>query len=62
MSQAHAPLTDQRPVCIGIDVAKSSLEVAIGLEAPTFALSNDEQGFEALLARRRSQTVRLTLS
>ena len=59
MSQAHAPLTDQRPVCIGIDVAKSSLEVAIGLDAPTFTLSNDEPGFGALLEQLQSQAVRL---
>lgn len=59
VSQAHAPLTDSQALCVGIDVAKDSVEVAMGLDTPTFALSNDEPGFEALLDRLRNQSVRL---
>lgn len=45
------PNSTPTPVTVGIDVAKNTIEVAIGLELPTLNLRNDSNGFEALLAR-----------
>ena len=51
-------MTDEtvKPLFVGIDVAKDSLEVALAAGAPTVRLSNDAQGIGellALLAHRR---------
>lgn len=46
------------PVTVGIDVAKDTIEVAIGQHA-SFSLSNDVEGFDVLLARVASQPVAL---
>lgn len=46
------------PITVGIDVAKDTLEVAIGQHA-SFSLSNDVEGFDALLARLAAQPVAL---
>jgi len=39
------PNSTPTPVTVGIDVAKNTIEVAIGLELPTLNLSNDADGF-----------------
>jgi transposase len=49
------------PTTVGIDVAKNTLEVAIGPDAPSLTLPNTPEGFDALLARLRGVTVRLVL-
>ena len=59
MSQPDTTLIPTVPLCVGIDVAKSTLEVAIGLTEPTLALSNDELGCAMLLERLRQQRVSL---
>lgn len=46
---------------VGIDVAKSTLEVALDNEQPTFALTNDQAGMETLIGRLMAQPVRLIL-
>lgn len=61
MSQPDTISIPSVPLTVGIDVAKSTLEVAIGLVEPTLALSNDEQGFSTLLERLRGQRVSLIL-
>lgn len=45
-------MTDEtvKPLFVGIDVAKDSLEVALAAGAPTVRLSNDAQGIGELLA------------
>lgn len=45
------PNSTPTPVTVGIDVAKNTIEVAIGLELPTLNLSNDSDGFETLLTQ-----------
>jgi transposase len=53
------PDPNLRPVTIGIDVAKATLDVAIGQKVPTLSLSNDVDGFEALLAKLAQHQVAL---
>ncbi|MDQ2987764.1 MAG: IS110 family transposase [Pseudomonadota bacterium] len=43
------PNSTPTPVTVGIDVAKNTIEVAIGLGLPTLNLSNDSDGFNTLL-------------
>ncbi|MCO7264403.1 IS110 family RNA-guided transposase [Dickeya zeae] len=49
------------PVCVGIDVSKATLDVAIGTGAPPFTVSNDLDGFDAITAVLRKHNVSLVL-
>jgi transposase len=53
------PDPNQRPVTIGIDVAKATLDVAIGQTMPTLSFTNDVEGFETLLAELTQHQVAL---
>lgn len=46
-------------IYVGIDVAKETLEVAYGAQAPTQGYGNDDAGHEALVSALRSQRVEL---
>lgn len=46
------PLTPhEMPVAVGIDVAKDTLDVAVGVEQSSFTVSNGPSGFDELLTR-----------
>jgi transposase len=47
------------PAIVGIDVAKASLEVAVGPEGPTVSFSNDVEGHDRLLLHLQSSPVSL---
>lgn len=47
------------PIHVGIDVAKDSLEVAFGPQAPTQSFANDEEGHEALVGALKAHKVEL---
>jgi transposase len=53
------PDPNQTPVTIGIDVAKATLDVAIGQTAATLSLTNDMDGFETLLVKLSEHRVAL---
>jgi transposase len=53
------PDPNQKPVTIGIDVAKATLDVAIGQKVSTLSLANDVDGFETLLAKLTQHQVAL---
>jgi transposase len=53
------PDPNQKPVTIGIDVAKATLDVAIGQKVPTLSIANDVEGLEILLARLTQHQVAL---
>ncbi|BBE09038.1 Transposase IS116/IS110/IS902 family protein [Mycoavidus cysteinexigens] len=53
------PDTNLTPITVGIDVAKMTLDVAIGLQSPPFSMSNDKGGFDTLLARLAEHRVAL---
>lgn len=46
-------------VCVGIDVSKATLDVAIGTVHPAFTVSNDLDGFDAIIAELRKYKVAL---
>lgn len=48
-------------ITVGIDVAKDTLEVAIGAQAAPLSLRNDTEGFDALLARLEMHRVALVV-
>jgi transposase len=60
MMSLPSPISDDR-VTVGIDVAKATLEVAIGTQAGTQVLANDEAGYAALLAELSAAKVELVL-
>jgi hypothetical protein len=49
------------PITVGIDVAKDTLEVAIGLNVPSLNLTNDIEGFDALLTQLATHRVALVV-
>ena len=53
------PDPNLRPVTIGIDVAKATLDVAIGQKVPTLSIANDVEGLETLLVKLRQHQVAL---
>ncbi|WP_425274048.1 IS110 family transposase [Paraburkholderia lacunae] len=53
------PDPNQKPVTIDIDVAKATLDVAIGQKVPTLSLANDVDGFETLLSKLTQHQVAL---
>lgn len=60
MTSLPSPTSDT-PVTVGIDVAKATLEVAIGGRADALAMANDEAGCAALLAELSGFRVALVL-
>jgi transposase len=50
-------LPNAEPITVGIDVAKDTLEVALGRSSPTLSLSNDTDGIDVLLGRLAAQPV-----
>ena len=53
------PNSTATPITVGIDVAKNTIEVAIGLKLPTLSLHNDVDGFDALLKQLHAFNVAL---
>lgn len=49
------------PVCVGIDVSKDHLDVAIGVEGPAWSVTNDEAGVGALLEDLRARPCELVV-
>lgn len=41
----------EMPVTVGIDVAKDTLDVAVGLQEPCFTISNEPAGFDELMEK-----------
>jgi transposase len=55
------PDSTSAPVTIGIDVAKATLDIAIGLKSPPLSLTNDSKGFDALLTHLATHQVTLVV-
>jgi transposase len=53
------PDSTSTPVTIGIDVAKTALDIAIGLNAPPLSLTNNAEGFDTLLGQLATRKVAL---
>jgi transposase len=49
------------PVCVGIDVAKNHLDVAVGVDGPAWSVANDEVGIGTLLDELRARTCELVV-
>jgi transposase len=55
------PDSTSTPLTIGIDVAKATLDIAIGLNAPPLSLTNDAVGFDTLLGQLAAHKVALVV-
>lgn len=53
------PETNPTPITVGIDVAKATLDVAIGLKEPPLSVPNEGDGFDTLLAKLAEHRVAL---
>lgn len=55
------PEPTSKAITVGIDVAKHTIEVALGMGASTLSLNNDVESFDALLAQLASHRVALVV-
>jgi transposase len=55
------PNSTSTPLTIGIDVAKATLDIAIRLHVPPLSLTNDTEGFDALLTQLATHQVALVV-
>ncbi len=49
------------PLCVGIDVSKATLDIAASTDITPFTVSNDSDGFDAIIAELREHSVALIL-
>ena len=49
------------PLCVGIDVSKATLDIAASTDITQFTVSNDSDGFDAIIAELREHSVALIL-
>lgn len=54
MSQPNA-------LCVGIDVSKATLDIAVNADIAQFTVSNDPDGFDAIIDELRKHSVELIL-
>ncbi|XUW93447.1 transposase (plasmid) [Burkholderia sp. M6-3] len=45
------PDSTSTPITVGVDIAKATPDIAIGVNAPPLSLANGPEGFDALLAQ-----------
>ncbi|EEX6977478.1 TPA: IS110 family transposase, partial [Escherichia coli] len=49
------------PLCVGIDVSKATLDIAASTDITPFTVSNDYDGFDAIIAELREHSVALIM-
>ncbi len=49
------------PLCVGIDVSKETLDISVGTYQTPFTVSNDTEGFDAVVENFRKHSVSLVL-
>lgn len=54
-------MSQPNPLCVGIDVSKATLDIAASSDIAQFTVSNDSDGFEAIIAVLRKHAVSLVL-
>ncbi|PHM25440.1 IS110 family transposase [Xenorhabdus budapestensis] len=54
-------MSQPNPLCVGIDVSKASLDISVSSGAEVFTVSNDIDGFDAILFALKQHTVSLLL-
>ncbi|WP_339053894.1 IS110 family transposase [Arsenophonus endosymbiont of Crataerina pallida] len=54
-------MSQPNPLCVGIDVSKATLDIAASCDIAQFTVSNDSDGFDAIIAELRKHSVVLVL-
>lgn len=54
-------MSQPNPLCVGIDVSKASLDIVATSEIELLTVSNDTDGFDAIIAELKKQPVALVL-
>ncbi|MGM1345669.1 IS110 family transposase [Morganella morganii] len=54
-------MSQPNPLCVGIDVSKATLDVAVNSSIVQFSVSNDADGFDAIIAELKKYPVALIL-
>ncbi|WP_038266228.1 IS110 family transposase, partial [Xenorhabdus cabanillasii] len=54
-------MSQPNPLCVGIDVSKASLDIAVNRSVESFTASNDINGFDTIVSVLKQHTVSLVL-
>ncbi|VTM20419.1 transposase-like protein [Klebsiella pneumoniae] len=54
-------MSQPNPLCVGIDVSKATLDIAASSDVAQFTVSNDSDGFNAIITGLRRHSVALVL-
>ncbi|EAT1859363.1 IS110 family transposase [Salmonella enterica] len=54
-------MSQPNPLCVGVDISKATLDIAANSDIAQFTVSNDSDGFDAIIAELRKHTVALVL-
>ena len=54
-------MSQPNPLCVGIDVSKATLDIAASSDIAQFTVSNDSDGFDAIITGLRRHSVALVL-
>ncbi len=54
-------MSQPNPLCIGIDVSKASLDIAVSTGVEVFTASNDSDGFDAIVSILKQHAIALIL-
>jgi transposase len=54
-------MSQPNPLCVGVDVSKATLDIAASSDIAQFTVSNDSDGFDAIIAVLRKHAVALVL-
>lgn len=54
-------MSQPNPLCVGIDVSKATLDIAASCDIAQFTVSNDSDGFEAIIVELSRHPVVLVL-
>ncbi|WP_237388478.1 IS110 family transposase [Xenorhabdus sp. Sc-CR9] len=54
-------MSQPNPLCVGIDVSKASLDIAVSTDVEAFTASNDPDGFDVIVSVMKQHSVSLVL-
>lgn len=54
-------MSQPNSLCVGIDVSKATLDIAVSCDIAQFTVSNDSEGFDAIIDKLRKHLVALVL-
>lgn len=54
-------MSQPNPICVGIDISKSSLDISLGDDIPAFSTGNDDIGFSEIISQLKHHEISIVL-